>query len=28
VLVLAGNFKVGKARLCCFIFKTQHIFLH
>ena len=28
VLVLAGNLKVGKPRLLCFLFKTQHRFLH
>jgi len=28
VLVLDGNLKVGKPRLCCFFFKTQHRFLH
>ena len=27
-LVLFGNLKVDKPRLCCFFFKTQHRFIH
>jgi len=28
VLKIVGYLKVGKPRLCCYFFKTQHRFLH